>query len=343
MLYSLYNLKKVYGSRTVLNIDSLNILRGKVYTLIGPNGAGKTTLLKMLAFLDRPSSGTVNFSGSPVEYTEKKLFPLRRRVVLLDQNPIMFTGSVWSNIEFGLKVRKIPMSERKKLIHEALERVGMESFGECNGVDLSGGETKRVALARALVFRPEVLLCDEPTANVDKENQEKILKIIQTINREENTSVLFSTHYLSQGQQLADHTLLLQNGVLSDLTGENIFRVVVIKRGETTLTCQLTGQLTLVLPSNVIPAKVDSTKLHIDPCGIRLHLNGDDRSDGCLVNGQITSLLQDNGGVRVCVDIGVTLVMVLPMGEYQMQRPCIGDTARLFIPHEAIVSMQTKI
>ena len=340
MLYSLHNLKKVYGSRTVLDIDRLEILRGKVYTLIGPNGAGKTTLLKVLAFLDKPSSGKVSFAGSPVEYSEKKLFPLRRRVVLLDQNPIMFTGSVWSNIEFGLKVRKIPMSERRKLTCEALERVGMERFGECNAADLSGGETKRVALARALVFRPEVLLCDEPTANVDSENQEKILKIIKTINREEKTSVLFSTHYLSHGQQLADHTLLLQNGVLSDLTGENIFRVVVTERGDTSLTCQLTGQLILVLPSRIIPANVDSTKLHIDPRGIRLHLNGDERSDGCQVNGLITSLLQDNGGVRVCVDIGVTLIMVLPMKEYQVQRPCIGDTVRLFIPHEVIVSMQ---
>ncbi len=343
MLYNLQNLKKVYGSRAVLSIDNLDIIRNKVYTLIGPNGAGKTTLLKVLAFLDRPSSGKVSFAGSPVEYSEKKLFPLRRRVVLLDQNPIMFTGSVWSNIEFGLKVREIPMSERRKLINEALERVGMERFGECNAADLSGGETKRVALARALVFKPEVLLCDEPTANVDNENQEKILKIIKTINREENTSVLFSTHYLSQGQQLADHTLLLQNGVLSDLTSENIFRMVVIKRGKTSLTCQLTEKLTLVLPSHVIPANVGSTKLHIDPRGIRFNLNVDDRNDGCLVNGQITSLLQDNGGVRVCVDIGVTLVMVLPMGEYQMQRPCIGDTARLFIPHEAIVSMQTIV
>ena len=343
MLYSLHNLKKVYGSRTVLHIDSLDILRGKVYTLIGPNGAGKTTLLKVLSFLDRPSSGTVYFAGSLVEYSEKKLFPLRRCVVLLDQNPIMFTGSVWSNIEFGLKVRKIPMPERRKLIQESLERVGMENFGGCNAADLSGGETKRVALARALVFKPEVLLCDEPTANVDNENQEKILQIIKTINREEKTSVLFSTHYLSQGQQLADHTLLLQNGVLSDLTSENIFRVVVIKREETTLTCQLNGKLAMMFPSHVIPANVDSAKLHINPRGILLNPQGDERSDGCQVNGQVTNLLQDNGGVRISVDIGVMLVMFLPMNEYRLQHPCIGDTVRLFIPHDAVASMQTKI
>ncbi len=216
MLYSLKKLKKIYDGRSVLDIENLNINSGRIYTLIGPNGAGKTTLLKILAFLDIPSCGTVDFSGSLVEYSEKNLYNIRRQVVLLDQNPVMFTGSVWSNVEFGLKVRKIMRSERSSLIKKALELVGMEGFANYNATDLSGGETKRVALARALVFKPQVLLCDEPTANVDNENQEIILSILKNLNRVEKTSIIFSTHYLSQGQRLGDHTLLLQNGILSE-------------------------------------------------------------------------------------------------------------------------------
>jgi tungstate transport system ATP-binding protein len=338
MLYSLRNLKKVYGDRTVLNIDNLDIPKGKVYTLIGPNGAGKTTLLKVLAFLDKPSIGEVCFANSLVEYSEKKLFRLRRRVVLLDQNPIMFTGSVWSNVEFGLKVRKVPLPERKKRILEALELVGMGGFAEYNAGDLSGGETKRVALARALVFKPDVLLCDEPTANVDNENQEIILTILKTINRTEKTSVIFSTHYLSQGQQLADHTLLLQNGVLSDLASENIFRIVVVDRREDRMICQLTDKLTLSLPDNVLPAETHSAKLYIDPRGILLNPHDSYLANGCTLSGQLIGLNQENGEVRITVNVGLKLILILPLEQYRLQQPCLGDMVQVFIPHDAIVS-----
>ncbi len=193
-------------------------------------------------------------------------------MVLLDQDPIMFTGSVWQNVEFGLQVRKVPLPERRKRIEETLEMVGMESFAGYNAQGLSGGETKRVALARALVLQPEVLLCDEPTANVDNENQEIILKIIERINKERNVSVIFSTHFLSQGQRLADQTLLLQNGSLSDIVSENIYRVTVVDRREDLCTCQLTGQFFLKIPQHIFPDGVDLAKLHIDPHRIIFNL-----------------------------------------------------------------------
>jgi len=253
MLYKLENVKRVHGNRTVLNIGELEICPNKIYTLIGPNGAGKTSLLKILSFLDRPSSGQINFFGKQVTFSEKHLYECRRQVVLLDQNPIMFTGSVRANIEFGLKVRKIPRAVRNTRVGEMLELVGMERFADYDAQGLSGGETKRVALARALALQPKVLLCDEPTANVDNENQEIILKIIATINKEQNSSVIFSTHYLSQGQKLADHTLLLQNGLLSDLSNENIFRGTVVEILEDELICQLTGQLFLRIPADKLP------------------------------------------------------------------------------------------
>ena len=104
-------------------------------------------------------------------YTENDLLELRRQVVLVDQSPLLFTGSVAKNVEFGLRMRKIPAAERKKRVIEALELVGMAGFIEAEAHRLSGGETKRVALARALAVGPQVLLCDEPTANVDSENQ----------------------------------------------------------------------------------------------------------------------------------------------------------------------------
>ncbi len=336
MLYKLDKLVRSHNSRTILNIEKLEVLPNRVYTLIGPNGAGKTSLLKILAFLDRPSSGQLYFSGGRISYGTQQLGDLRRRVVLLDQSPLMFTGSVWKNVEFGLKVRKIGRQERKLRILEALELVGMERFAQYDAQGLSGGETKRIALARALVLQPEVLLCDEPTANVDSENQEIILNILKQINTERQSSIIFSTHYLSQAQRLADHTLLLQQGSLSDIVNENIYRVTVADRQEKVLICQLTGQLVLKLPIDVLPADIKVGKLHIDPNQVHLNPTTIDPEKGNLLSGHITELSQDRGRVRVIVDIGVVLTLVIAMEQYRLERPAIGDKVKVFITHAAI-------
>jgi tungstate transport system ATP-binding protein len=318
-----------------LNIVALEIEPKRIYTLIGPNGAGKTSLLKILAFLDKPTSGKVYFLGREVSFDEKQLYTLRRQVVLLDQNPIMFTGSVWKNVEFGLKVRKVDARSRRQRIEEALELVGMENFFDYDARGLSGGETKRVALARAMVLQPEVLLCDEPTANVDNENQEIILNIIERINKERQGSIIFSTHYLSQGQRLADHTLLLQNGTLSDIASDNIYRVNVVDATEEGCLCQLTGQLFLRLPAHVLPARTKVAKVHIDPERIVFSPKTTNPAEGNLFSGHLTDLAQDSGRIRVVIDIGVKLTAVLAMEQYRREKPAIGDKITIFIPHSA--------
>jgi len=335
-LYKLENIKRIHGSRTVLDIENLEISAGKIYTLIGPNGAGKTTLLKILSFLDLPSEGKIHFMGQEAGHGEKYLYAFRKRVVLLDQSPIMFTGSVLKNIEFGLNVRGISESEKKRRVEDVLDLVGMERFKDYNARGLSGGETKRIALARALVLKPEVLLCDEPTANVDGENQEIILSIIEQINKEQNTSVIFSTHYLSQGQRLADHSLLLQHGSLSDKANENIFRITVAGSEGDKALCQLTGQLFLRIPLSALPEDTTFAKIHIKASLLELGANNSDRTDGNTVEGHVTDLNQESGSVRIGVHIGVKLILIIPMEEYLRVKPRIGEKLELFIPDVAV-------
>jgi tungstate transport system ATP-binding protein len=335
-LYDLQDIIRRHGNRTVLSIPVLSIEAGKIYTLIGPNGAGKTSLLKILSFLDLPTSGSMQFMEERVILNEKNLYELRRDVVLLDQSPIMFTGSVFTNIEFGLKVRKIPAAERKKRVQDAMHLVGMEKFADYDAAGLSGGETKRVALARALVLQPKVLLCDEPTANVDSENQEIILDILKTTNRSRATSVIFSTHYLSQGQRLADHTLLLQHGSLSDLVNENIFQVTVQNSSENERICQLTGQLFLRLPEHAVPKEVEKGKLHIDPSQIICSFDKQDRAGENELRGHVIEMSQQNGNVRLVVDVGVKLSVYLEMKEYRRERPAIGDKLSVRIPRKSM-------
>ena len=337
MLYRLENLVRLHGERTVLNIECLEIQPNAIYTLIGPNGAGKTSLLQILAFLDKPSSGRISFNDLPVRFSETHLHRLRRKVVLLDQSPILLSGTVYRNVEFGLKVRKMSRELRKQRIGVMLELVGMEKFADYDIQGLSGGEVKRVALARALALRPEVLLCDEPTANVDRENQEIILNILKKINREEKSSIIFSTHYLSQGQRLADHTLLLQNGSLSDLVNENIFKTTISRQRADEVIFRLTEKLLVKVPADRVPSGVESVKLHIDPKAIILDPENEKADHGTCLSGQILDLSLDGGSVRVEIDAGVRLTLVLSMKEYNLKQPRLGERRGLFIPYDGIV------
>ncbi|MEN8190337.1 MAG: ATP-binding cassette domain-containing protein, partial [Thermodesulfobacteriota bacterium] len=125
MVFKVRHLKKSYKDRIVLDIDSLDLEGSRIYSLTGPNGAGKSTLLSILAFLAKPDSGTVEFSGQQVNYKKNRLLALRRRVVLVDQYPLLFTSPVWKNVEFGLRLRGVEKKDRQRLVREPLVMVGI--------------------------------------------------------------------------------------------------------------------------------------------------------------------------------------------------------------------------
>lgn len=337
MLYELNNLTRVHDGRTILDIPALAIPGGEICSLTGPNGAGKSTLLHLLAFLDVPSSGTITFSSIPVNYAERSLQPLRRRVVLLDQYPILFTGTVWKNLEFGLKVRKIGRKERKSRIETALEMVGMQDFSKALAQRLSGGETKRVALARALVVQPEVLLCDEPTANVDSENQEIIQGILARANRKEKISIIFATHSLSQVQRLADHTLTLMDGKLSEVSRENVFSVVISEQNGGRVVCRLTDKVQITAPAACHSGSSATVRLFLDPAKLTILHGGE--TEGLGVNvlpGKVVKNTAENGRVKITVDTGVIIDIFLSVSEYMARPPLIGETVFVYIPDQAI-------
>lgn len=338
MLYELTNLVKSFGSRIVLDLPHLALAAGKVYALVGPNGAGKTTLLNHLAFLEQPTSGAVEFRNSKVTYDRSGLTLLRRQVVLVDQSPILFSGNVWKNIEFGLKVRGMTKKQRFLKITEALERVGMASFAMFDVHGLSGGEVKRVALARALALDPDVLLCDEPTANVDREHQEIILKILEHANSVRNTSIIFATHYLSQSRRLAHQTILLQNGRLADNIAENTYKGVVFRDTADNVRFKLTEDVSLPLAATELPAEpADSIFIHIIPERIILLPYQDGGRKGTKISGTVKSITHENGNVRIVVDIGVLLHVLLDNRLYLSNPPLAGQQVGVVVPDGAAV------
>ena len=229
-LYELNNLKQIYGNRTVLDIDRLDLPYGGGCALLGPNGCGKTTLLRILGLIYPPSTGQVVFKGEAVNWREKSLVELRRQVVLVDQHPVMFTTTVIKNVEYGLRMRGVKAKERRRIALECLEKVGMEQFAERPAHLLSGGETQRVAIARALACAPDVMLFDEPTAGVDMENQAVIESVIRTICAEEGITVIFSTHRHNEASRLAGNMIFLSEQKPAGPGGENLFSGNVIRR-----------------------------------------------------------------------------------------------------------------
>ncbi len=335
MLYKIRKMTKTFKNRTILNLEQLDIEKGEIYALVGANGAGKTTLLNILSFLDKPHTGQLDFCGEPVLYGNQQLLKLRRKVVLLDQYPILFTGPVWKNIEFGLKVRSIPRAQRKKRVEEVLNLVGMGDFFHAEGHKLSGGETKRVALARALAIEPEVLLCDEPTANVDAENQAIILNILQQINSEQKTSIIFATHYLSQMRKLASHTLTLEHGHLSQQKKENSYICTVITRKENGLLCYLNNAVSLFLAGNNHPEVEKGTKIHIDPRRISIGKSKNSLAENTL-RGVVVKIEQNNTLIGIDMDCGLRIRVILTKDEYHDLQPQVGEKLQIGIPDEAI-------
>jgi len=208
MLYVLSKITRKYGSRTVLDIPLMEI-------------EGKTTLLNILGFLEVPTTGDILYRSKTVNFSESSLQNLRREVVMIDQHPILFTGTVYKNVEFGLKIRRISQKKRGIIIEETLDLVGMSAFVQAQAHRLSGGETQRVALARALAVSPEVLLCDEPTSNLDVENQTAIINTLKQINEQRKTTIMFTTHYMYQVSSLAHHTFFLDHCKLTATQAES--------------------------------------------------------------------------------------------------------------------------
>ncbi len=332
MLYQLKNIVKRFDQRTVLDLDALMLEKGRVIALLGPNGAGKTTLLEILAFLSNPSSGKLWFKDEKVDFSGGKLIDLRRRVVLVGQEPILFTTTVFKNLEFPLKLRKTPKDRREKIVEGLLDLVGMREFRNAKAHRLSGGETQRVAIARALACFPEVVLLDEPTGSVDVENQITIERTIQDINNAKGISVIFTTHNIIQATRLAAETLFLNQGRVGQSIYENIFSGAIEMEANGEKRCILQNGLELRVRSD----KTGPVRISIDPGQLVM------RSEQCgwpgenTFKGRLIQITDSHSRVRALVDVGIPLSVLLPKEVFTDLRVGMGEGLWLTCPVESI-------
>ena len=213
-LYEIRSLTCSYGDDPVLLVDRLDIPSDGPTAFIGHNGSGKSTLLKALAFLLKPASGTIRFLGCDTAGRESEL---RREATLLLQEPYLLRRSVFENIAYGLRARNDTRSLRDR-IAEALGMVGLPpDFAKREWFQLSGGESRRVALASRLVLRTKAILLDEPTANVDEENALLIADVVKNAWFKWGTVPIVASHDLQWLEGVCARTVSMRGGKIESV------------------------------------------------------------------------------------------------------------------------------
>ena len=274
-------LRKHYGDVVALAGVDLAIGAGEFFTLLGPSGSGKTTLLRLIAGFERPDAGRIELGGSDVTRTP----PYARNVNTVFQDYALFPHmTVGQNIEYGLRVRRVPKAERREKVDRALEMVRLPGLGNRKPAQLSGGQRQRVALARAIVNEPQVLLLDEPLGALDFKLRQEMQIELQHVQREVGITFVYVTHDQEEALAMSDRVAVLSNGRLEQIGTP----LEVYERPQTDFVAGFIGI------SNLIER--DGRHMTIRPEKIRLLAEGEEPPPGARV---------ETGRIRDVVYVGV--------------------------------------
>ena len=207
-MITLTSLSKIYRTNEIETVAlenvNLTVARGEFLSIMGPSGCGKSTLLNIMGLLDTPSTGTIEINGTHTEgMKDKELAAFRNKTLgfVFQSFHLINSLNVLDNVELPLLYRRVNSSERKRLAKEVLEKVGLSHRMNHFPTQLSGGQCQRVAVARAIIGNPEIILADEPTGNLDSKMGAEVMELLHRLNKEDGRTIVMVTHNEEQAKQ----------------------------------------------------------------------------------------------------------------------------------------------
>ena len=321
------NLCQQHDGQHILKNINIKVDKGEVFALIGPTGAGKSTLLRLIDLIDTPTSGKIFFDGIDTSISRRLRLDVRRRMAFVLQKPAVFNTSVYDNIAYGLEWRGIGKTSIRQKVGSTLEMVGLSDYKNRKARTLSGGEAQRVAIARAIAIEPEVLLLDEPTANLDPVSASRIEELITSIIKHQATTIIMATHDMSQGQRLANRISVLMNGEILQ-TGtpvevfslprnkelaefieiENIMDGVIVSSEDSLVSLDVDGKIVQAVSDHAVGEKVYAC---VRPEDIILATSKTPNSARNLFAGEITKVVSMGSIAKVKIDCGFSLTVLV--------------------------------
>ena len=205
-------IEKTYAETNILRNVDISLYPGKCILLLGNNGSGKTTLLKIIAGLEAPSRAEIVFSGKSHSW-KSSIRSIRREIIYLHQQPYLLSGTVESNVSYGLRFTNLNRKQLRESVKEALEWAGLADVAKHQAKTLSGGVQQRVAFTRAWILKPKVLLLDEPMTNMDIESREQACDLLKRM-KSEGMSIVLTSHDMNIFDGLIDSHFSLSDGKL---------------------------------------------------------------------------------------------------------------------------------
>ena len=285
-----------YQQQRILDIPDLKISPASRVCFVGPNGAGKTSLLNVLAFLQLPYAGSLLYNGNTVNAED--LPHLRQRIAYLQQKPYLLDYTVRNNIELGLKLRAIKADERRVKADNMMDELQIAHLAERNVQGLSGGEVQKIALARALVLEPEVLIMDEPMSYLDSESIRFLQDFLQHWQLEHQMTVLCTSHDRISASLFSDTVYSLMNGAVFESSLTNVFK------GNCDRDSKVfdTGKLQIQFATESIQTQGSVQHLVVDPEVLVLSKQAIESSMRNQFQGRVTAMQEHHQQVHLTVD-----------------------------------------
>ena len=297
-------LRHAYQGRTVLAVEGVALQAGTRLALVGPNGSGKSTLLRLLAFLEAPTAGELSLGGRPVRSARERR-AARRRVTLVEQRPFLFRGSVLENLVYPLRLRDADRAATEAAARAALDALQLGALAGRQARELSEGEIQRVAVARALAARPDVLLLDEAVSAADRAAQHALFAAVAAEQQRRALAVCFASHLLEEAYRWSNDLLALHEGVPVPVTPENLFRVELPGGGG--MQTVSVGAVAL----DVVTDRSGPATLAIPPDEIILSREPLHSSARNCLPARVVRIGEQGAAVRVTLDAGVELVSLV--------------------------------